>query len=102
MNYNPTIEVYFKVDLNGPEMIKYPIQDDIWPSRRWNREKTESIDLSGHNIICQSCYSKRVKADDVNIDGHIICSKKGCAHDALPFHKYCFECYDESYPPNKF
>lgn len=25
----------------------YPIQDDIWPSRRWNKDKTDYIDLSG-------------------------------------------------------
>ncbi len=25
----------------------YPIQDDIWPSRRWNKARTEYIDLSG-------------------------------------------------------
>ena len=25
----------------------YPIQDDIWPSRRWNLSKTDYCDLSG-------------------------------------------------------
>lgn len=30
------------------EQIKdYPIQDEIWASRRWNKERTEYIDLSG-------------------------------------------------------
>ena len=24
----------------------YPIQDDSWPSRKWNKESTEYIDLS--------------------------------------------------------
>ena len=28
---------------------EYPIQDDIWPSRRWNQEMTDYIDLSGHS-----------------------------------------------------
>jgi len=28
--------------------IKYPLQDDIWPSRRWNKEMTDYVDLSGH------------------------------------------------------
>lgn len=27
---------------------EYPIQDDIWPSRRWNKDMTEYCDLSGH------------------------------------------------------
>lgn len=27
---------------------KYPIQDDIWPSRRWNQDHTDYIDLSGN------------------------------------------------------
>ena len=26
----------------------YPIQDHIWPSRRWNAEEDEYIDLSGY------------------------------------------------------
>ena len=26
----------------------YPIQDDTWPSRRWNRDMTDYEDLSGH------------------------------------------------------
>ncbi len=27
--------------------VQHPIQDDIWPSRRWNKDYTSSIDLSG-------------------------------------------------------
>ncbi len=30
-----------------PIDLDYPIQDDIWPSRRWNADMTEYIDLSG-------------------------------------------------------
>lgn len=26
---------------------EYPIQDDVWPSRRWNKDHTDYIDLSG-------------------------------------------------------
>lgn len=29
----------------------YPIHDDIWPSRRWNKEGTEYIDISGDTPI---------------------------------------------------
>jgi hypothetical protein len=25
----------------------YPIRDDVWPSRRWNTDRTDYIDLSG-------------------------------------------------------
>ena len=26
----------------------FPVQDDIWPSRKWNTTKTDYIDLSGY------------------------------------------------------
>ena len=29
------------------EQTNYPIQDNIWASRRWNKDRTEYIDLSG-------------------------------------------------------
>ena len=36
-------------DMTNEELIKeYPIQDDIWASRRWNNEMTDYVDLSGH------------------------------------------------------
>lgn len=34
--------------MSQPQEKDYPIQDDIWPSRRWNKEMTDYIDLSGH------------------------------------------------------
>ncbi len=38
-----------KVDITNEELIKqYPIQDDIWASRRWNNDRTDYVDLSGH------------------------------------------------------
>jgi hypothetical protein len=27
--------------------IQFPIKDVIWPSRRWNRKRTNYVDLSG-------------------------------------------------------
>jgi hypothetical protein len=30
------------------EQTNFPIRDDIWASRRWNKERTEYIDLSGY------------------------------------------------------
>jgi hypothetical protein len=30
--------------------IDYPNQDDQWPSRRWNQDYTDYIDLSGHDV----------------------------------------------------
>lgn len=38
---------------SAPRVVKsenqedYPIQDEIWPSRRWNKDRTDYIDLSG-------------------------------------------------------
>ena len=29
------------------QFIQYPVQDDTWPSRKWNTTKTDYIDLSG-------------------------------------------------------
>jgi len=34
--------------MSNEELKKmYPIQDDTWPSRRWNKEMTDYVDLSG-------------------------------------------------------
>ena len=72
---------------------QYPIQDDMWPSRRWNEEMTEYADLSGHED-----YEERVKAIDVNYKGQVLCSQKGCPNNSNEFSKYCNSCYDEKYP----
>lgn len=29
------------------QFIQYPVQDPVWPSRKWNTAKTDYIDLSG-------------------------------------------------------
>lgn len=29
------------------EISEYSIQDDVWPSRKWNKDRTDYIDLSG-------------------------------------------------------
>jgi len=40
----------FKVEKLNEDILKeYPIIDSIWPSRRWNREMTDYMDLSGHD-----------------------------------------------------
>lgn len=38
-----------KIDVttNSQLMLDYPIQDETWPSRRWNKERTDYVDLSG-------------------------------------------------------
>lgn len=72
---------------------EYPIQDDIWASRRWNKEMTDYIDLSGHED-----YTDRVKATDVNYKEKILCKQKGCPSNANEFSSYCNDCYDEKYP----
>ena len=97
--YDPNHDYHLEVDLNNPEGIrtKYPIKDDTWKGRRWNAEKTLSIDLSGKVFICQDCHEKRSKTEDVNVDGHVVCRQKGCANDANEYSKYCDKCYDEKY-----
>jgi len=86
-------------DINNQNGIlaKYPIVDDIWPSRRWNQDMTEHIDLSGNLPICSECYTKRTTSTDVNVDGHVLCSKRGCGNDSNEFSKYCNNCYSEAY-----
>lgn len=81
-------------DMTNEELIKeYPIQDDIWASRKWNKEMTDYVDLSGHED-----YTDRVKATDVNYKGQILCKQKGCPNNANEFSSYCNYCYDEKYP----
>jgi len=102
-SYDSVRDSILRVDLNNPDNIlkDYPVQDDTWPSRQWNEDKTEWVDLSGHTAICEDCYSKRIFSKDVNVDGHVICSVKGCANDSNSFSKYCYRCYDQMYPPQK-
>lgn len=35
---------------------EYPIQDDIWPSRRWNEARTDYIDLSGSDFTFKAVH----------------------------------------------
>jgi hypothetical protein len=37
---------------------EYPVHDIVWPSRRWNNNMTEHIDLNGGIIVCQECIKK--------------------------------------------
>jgi hypothetical protein len=46
----------------------------------------------------KSEIKKRAKAEDVSFDNIRLCQKKGCPNEALPFHRYCLDCYDEAYP----
>lgn len=88
-----------KVDLNNTDEIykDYPIKDDTWASRRWNKDKTDFIDLSGGIVICQDCHEKRVNSKDVSLDGHLLCKNRGCPNDADDRGKYCGSCYDVAY-----
>jgi hypothetical protein len=50
-------------ELKSNKEIKreYPIQDEQWPSRRWNADRTASCDLSGgYDVICQDCHEIEV------------------------------------------
>lgn len=49
----------------------YPIQDDTWPSRRWNKEMTDYIDLSGEG---ESTPIDMPTAEEMS---HFGCDEKG-------------------------
>lgn len=87
---------HLNVDLNNQDNLlsEYPIQDDIWPSRRWNKRQTEYIDLSGSNPICETCYVKRIFSKDALIDGHKVCSIHGCANDSEGISNFCRSCHE--------
>jgi len=89
--YDQNKDLHLQVDLNNTDNIYLtnPIQDSIWASRRWNKEGTSYEDLSGCIFICQDCYKKR-SVSTVKIDGHTVCVKNGCAHDANESEKYCY------------
>jgi len=87
---------HLKVDLNNPDnfLSEFPIQDDTWPSRLWNKNRTEYVDLSGSNPICESCYVKRIFSKDALVDKHKICSINGCADDSNGVSNFCSNCYE--------
>ena len=96
----------------------YPLLDDTWPSRRWNKDKDDYQDLSGgFDVICQNCHDKERYAhliiefdfDDrygykyiTDNNTSYLCAMKGCPDMCLEFSKYCFSCYDEHYPHRYF
>lgn len=44
---NRSIAAQELIDSAYREHELYSIQDDVWPSRYWNKDKTDYIDLSG-------------------------------------------------------
>ncbi len=49
-------EVTTVIELNNRLKKEYPIQDELWSSRRWNKERTDYVDLSGEVfIVCHDC-----------------------------------------------
>jgi len=44
---NCTNKVLFTGSYDQCLEYSYPVQDDTWPSRKWNTAKTDYIDLSG-------------------------------------------------------
>lgn len=62
--YNVSVDQHLQVERLENNRIRkeYPIQDEQWPSRRWNKDKTEYEDLSGgYSVICPECYEKIIK-----------------------------------------
>jgi len=53
---------------NSKEVLQnYPIQDDTWPSRRWNKERTEYIDLSGNESkVTWTAWGETITVTDHN------------------------------------
>lgn len=50
--------------VNNEQIMKeYPVQDDVWPGRRWNYEHTEYEDMSGGDgyHICPDCHTKEME-----------------------------------------
>jgi len=47
-------------------------------------------------FICPDCLEERMKATDVNVNGHVLCAVKGCANDAGQS-RYCLYHADEMY-----
>ena len=88
---------HLRVDLNNSEnfLSEFTVQDEVWPSRRWNKKKTEYIDLSGKSPICEACYVKRIfSKDDTLVDKHKVCSINGCANDSDGLSNCCSLCHD--------
>tara|TARA_R110000851_G_scaffold233479_1_gene386049 strand:+ start:475 stop:795 length:321 start_codon:yes stop_codon:yes gene_type:complete len=57
--------------MKNEELIKeYPIQDDVWASRRWNKEMTDYVDLSGHEDYEDHKDLKLIKEGYIAEDGH--------------------------------
>jgi len=65
---------------------QWPIQDDIWPSRRWNRDRTEHVDLAvaprgtcaicGTSIPCdERCRAFRWHKCDGEYRGNSTCDR---------------------------
>jgi hypothetical protein len=64
---NPDLEV---LKANVEILKEYPIQDIVWPSRRWNKEGGHS-DMSGGEpdaFICQPCYDVVFKEHNEEIN----------------------------------
>ena len=65
MRENPLyMETRMSIILCEDCYTKYPVQDDQWPSRRWNKEHTDYIDLSGNpdQTLCKAC-GKKIKRE---------------------------------------
>lgn len=65
--YNESDTYLFRDSEFIKEQLKgYPVQDDFWPSRRWNEDMTEYIDLTGeYDVICQDCDHAEKYCKDV-------------------------------------
>lgn len=102
-SFDSVKDSHLNVDLNNETNIlsEYPVQDEMWPSRRWDKNKKEYIDLSGNSPICESCYVKRIFSKDALVDNHKVCSINGCANDSDGISNFCSECHSNINIPKK-
>jgi hypothetical protein len=70
------------IDVNADIKINYPLQDDYWPSRRWNNDGTDYIDMSGREEFKLFLCSKDIQVGDKVMDekGQIYHADEGNIH----------------------
>ena len=68
MHHSSDVHLHRELSENEKLREEYPIQDNVWESRRWNTERTEYVDLSGgYEVICQDCGEKEKKEAELAV-----------------------------------
>lgn len=56
-------------DCFGHDCEVFTVQDEIWKSRKWNKDKTDYIDLSEEDKVQQSLTGKTVEEERRTLNG---------------------------------